>query len=174
MIANHLRSLNDVDTIRVQAKRAAQAEFVANLVQSLQTTNPEARILLVGDFNAFEFNDGYADVMGTITGLPAEPKEVAFASPDLVNPNLTDLNLLLPPAERYSCTFDGNAQTLDHSLASAALVPWVSRFAYGRSDADFPTVLYPVDRCRASLRPRRRGDLHRPRHACRDRQDHRC
>ena len=58
------------------------------------------------------------------------------------NPNLSNLNLLLPPSQRYTYVFDGNAQTLDHALANAALTPWVSRFAYGRSNADFPQSLY--------------------------------
>ncbi len=142
VIINHLRSLNDVNTPRVQAKRKAQAEYLANLVQGFQTTNPQAKVLLVGDFNAFDVNDGLVDVMGTIQGTPAPPEQVAAASQDLVTPNVSNLNLLLPPQQRYSYTFDGNAQTLDHALANAALLPWVSRFAYGRSNADFPVSLY--------------------------------
>jgi predicted extracellular nuclease len=142
VIANHLRSLNDVETPRVQAKRRAQAEFLADLVQEFQEINPDKRILLVGDFNAFDVNDGYVDGLGTIAGVPAPPEQVAAASDDLVDPNLSNLNLLLPPSQRYSYVFDGNAQTLDHALANAALMPWVSRFAYGRSNADFPQSLY--------------------------------
>jgi hypothetical protein len=37
--------------------------------------------------------------------------------------------------------FDGNAQVLDHALANPALRPWVSGFAYARSNADFPESL---------------------------------
>jgi predicted extracellular nuclease len=142
VIGNHLRSLIDVDTLRVQAKRRAQAEFLAALVQELQTSNPAARILLVGDFNAFDVNDGYADLIGTITGIPTPPEQVAAASADLIDPNLSNLNLLLPPSERYSFVFEGNAQTLDHALANGQLMAWISRFAYGRSNADFPEALY--------------------------------
>ena len=142
VIANHLRSLNDVETPRVQAKRRAQAEFLANLVQEFQAINPDTRILLVGDFNAFDVNDGYVDGLGTIAGTPSPPEQVAASSDDLVDPNLSNLNLLLPPSQRYSYVFDGNAQTLDHALANASLAAWVSRFAYGRSNADFPQSLY--------------------------------
>jgi hypothetical protein len=145
VIVNHLRSLNGVETARVQAKRAAQAEFLADLVQDLQAATPGARILLVGDFNAFDVNDGYVDVLATVAGTPAPPEAVAVASGDLVDPDLANLNLRLPAGERYSYIFDGNAQTLDHALASAALAPWVSRFAYGRSNADFPEVLTGSD-----------------------------
>ncbi len=142
VIANHLRSLIDVNTVRVQAKRRAQAEFLTGLVQELQTANPDAHVLLVGDFNAFDVNDGYVDVIGTIAGIPTPPEQVAAASSELIEPNLSNLNLLLPPSQRYSYVFDGNAQTLDHALANAPLMPWISRFAYGRSNADFPEALY--------------------------------
>jgi predicted extracellular nuclease len=142
VIANHLRSLTDVDTPRVQAKRKAQGEFLADLVQTLQMVNPDAHLLLVGDFNAFDVNDGYVDVLGTIEGIPSPPEQVVAASADLVDPNLSNLNLLLPPAQRYSYVFDGSAQTLDHALANAQLMPWISRFAYGRSNADFAQSLY--------------------------------
>src|SRR6185369_17220520 len=66
VIANHLRSLNGVDDPvdgpRVRAKRRAQAEFLANLVQARQAANPSLRMVVLGDFNAFEFNDGYVDM----------------------------------------------------------------------------------------------------------------
>jgi hypothetical protein len=55
-----------------------------------------------------------------------------------VNPNLTNLVSWLPAAQRYSYVFDGNAQVLDHALVNVALLPWISRFGYTRSNADFP------------------------------------
>jgi uncharacterized protein len=162
VIVNHLRSLSALTSTvpnpsnpancvlgalctqgaRVRAKRQAQAEYLARLVADLQAADPGARVLLVGDFNAFEASDGYVDVLGTVKGTPAAPEQVVVASPDLLDPDLVNLQVLLPPAERYSYVFDGNAQTLDHALANTALFPWVTRFAYGRSNADFPAVLY--------------------------------
>ncbi|MGH9812804.1 MAG: lamin tail domain-containing protein, partial [Candidatus Acidiferrales bacterium] len=66
-IVNHLRSLLGVDDPadgpRVRAKRAAQAEFLADLVQQRQLANPDEPIVVVGDFNAFQFSDGYVDVL---------------------------------------------------------------------------------------------------------------
>jgi uncharacterized protein len=146
VIVNHLRSLNGVDDVtaagdRVRAKRAAQAEFLADHVQSLQSANPNERIVLVGDFNAFEVSDGYVDVMGTIVGAPAPASQVVVASPDLVNPNLVNLTTFVPPSNRYSYSFDGNAQVLDHVLVTQNLVNYVSRIGYGRSNADQPESL---------------------------------
>jgi len=147
VIVNHLRSLISIeqDTAagrRVRAKRAAQAEFLANYVQTRQTADPTERIILVGDFNAFEVNDGFVDVMGTIKGTPAPATEVVEPTDDLVNPDLTNLIETLPVDVRYSYTFEGNAQTIDHALVNAAMLPSLSRFVVAHFDADYPLVMY--------------------------------
>lgn len=142
VIVNHLRSLLDItepeNGARVRAKRAAQAEFLAQLVQQRQ---PSQRVIVVGDFNAFQFNDGLVDVMGTITGRPAAANEVAQATLDFVEPNLTNLGDLLGPQGHYSFVFDGNAQALDHILVNDLAHRHVSRMHYARSNADFPESL---------------------------------
>ncbi len=101
VIANHLRSLNGIDDpidgARVRAKRKAQAEFLADLIQARQTANPAEHIVVVGDFNAFSFSDGYVDVTGTVRGTPAAPSNVVLASPDLVSPDLVDASDSVPP-----------------------------------------------------------------------------
>ncbi len=143
VIVNHLRSLNGIDDpgsagARVRAKRLAQAEFLANHVQGLQVANPAERIVLVGDFNAFEVSDGYVDVIGSIVGSPAPASEVVLAGADLVNPNLVNLVTFVPPSNRYWYSFDGNAQVLDHALVTQNLVNYVSRVSFSRSNADQP------------------------------------
>src|SRR3546814_251572 len=74
-IVVHQRSLNSAEEdspsgVRVRAKRQEQARFLANLVQGRQVADPSEHIVVLVDFNAFEFNDGYGDPMGTVTGLP--------------------------------------------------------------------------------------------------------
>ena len=142
VVLNHLRSMSGIDDPadggRVRAKRRAQAEFVARLAQERQTLTPPENVILLGDFNAFEFNDGYVDVMGTIKGTPTPATEVTLASLDLVNPDLINLTDLLPPLERYSYSFDGNVQAIDHMLVSASLRARVTRHGYARSNVDFP------------------------------------
>ena len=142
VIVNHLRSLNGIadptDGNRVRTKRRAQAEYLANLVQTRQAANPAERLLVLGDFNAFQFNDGYVDVTGTIKGTPTPADQVVLASSDLVNPDLTDLIETVTSAERYSFSFEGNAGDLDHVLVTSNLLPRVAQFAYARFDADFP------------------------------------
>ncbi len=142
VIVNHLRSLNGIDSPvdgnRVRTKRRAQAEFLANLIQARQLADPAERIISVGDYNAFQVNDGYVDVIGTIKGTPAPFDEVVLASGDLVDPDLTDLVDLIFPHERYSFVFDGNAQVLDHILVNGAAKSRLNRFHYARVNADFP------------------------------------
>ncbi len=141
-IVVHQRSLSSIDDPidgpRVRAKRRAQAEYLANLVQSFQTADPQARIIVVGDFNAFDVNDGYVDTMGTVEGNPTPADQVVLASSDLVDPNLTDLQTTLPEDQRYSYINYGTAQTIDHAIVSQGMLSILSRFAYARNDADFP------------------------------------
>jgi predicted extracellular nuclease len=142
ILVNHLRSMSGIDDPadgpRVRAKRRAQAEYLAGLVQQRQFNAPSENLVLIGDFNAFPFNDGYVDVMGTIKGKPAPSNEVTLASSDLVEPNLINLTDELPPAEQYSFGFDGNTQALDYVLVNTQMHRRLTRYAYARLDADFP------------------------------------
>jgi uncharacterized protein len=156
VIVNHLRSLNGVNSIdpgsagwatvgdRVRAKRLKQAESLANLVQARQTADPTERIVLVGDFNAYEFNDGLVDSMNVIQGTPPPDNETAVPGDgvDLVNPDLDNLVDTPPPPERYSYIFDGQAQNLDQVLVNGALIgaTLARRLEHPRINADFPAV----------------------------------
>jgi predicted extracellular nuclease len=142
VIVNHLRSLSGVDDPldgdRVRTKRRAQAEYLANLIQTRQTADPNEHIISVGDYNAFEFNDGYVDGVGTIKGMPTPATQVVLASSDLVNPDLTDLIDFASADQKYSYSFDGSAQALDHELITANLLALLSHVNYARNGADFP------------------------------------
>ena len=142
MVVNHLRSLlsidDPVDGPRVRAKREAQAEFLANLVQSHQAAGEN--VISVCDCNAFEFSDGYVDVMGTILGHPVPADQVVLASPDLVDPDFTDLVTTLPHDQQYSYDFNGSHQVLDHVVVSQSFLAKLTRFAIARNDAELPEV----------------------------------
>ncbi len=152
VIVNHMRSLNNIDDptvagtgtvgARVREKRRKGGEFLANYIQSRQTSDPTERLITLGDLNAFRVNDGYADVIGTILGTPAPASQVTLASPDLVNPNQIDLVDTLTATQQYSYNFDGNAQTLDHLIVNPNANASVSRFAYVRNDSDFAVKNY--------------------------------
>ncbi|MFN0085793.1 MAG: endonuclease/exonuclease/phosphatase family protein [Blastocatellia bacterium] len=145
VIVNHLRSLLGIDDPasgpRTRAKRRAQAEFLANLIQARQSADPAERIISVGDYNSFQFSDGYVDLIGTIRGAPTPANQVVLASPDLVNPDLVNLTDLTSAERGHSYSFEGSAQTLDHILISSTLTRHLSRLEVARCNADFPDVL---------------------------------
>lgn len=144
VIVVHQRSLSGIDgtdATRIRAKRQAQAEYLADLIQARQIADPTENIISVGDYNAFQFNDGYVDVIGTVKGTPTPADQVVLASTDRVNPDLTDLIETLSPSARYSYTFDGNSQSIDHELINGNAARLFSRFAVAHMDADFPDSL---------------------------------
>lgn len=144
VVVNHLKSFlgyNDPkqqDNVRL--KKRLQAEFLAKWVQERQTNDPNERIILLGDFNAYQFNDGIVDLIGAIKGKPAGKEEVMNPSEDFVNPDLIDLVDVIKADQRYSYSFDGNAQVLDHILINEAMKKHINGFGYVRMNADFPEV----------------------------------
>jgi len=140
----HNRSLNGIDTNRVQVKRLEQAQSIARMVQDLQGSGDRHHkghhrrtpgLVVVGDFNAFEFTDGYVDTVGHIRG-DFDPTESVLSDVDLVEPDLLNQLMSLPEEERYSFVFRGNAQTLDHALTNSALDLRVRGLQYARGNAD--------------------------------------
>jgi predicted extracellular nuclease len=148
VIALHQRSLSGIespsDGPRVRQKRLEQAQSVAQIVQDFQTSSPSTPLLVVGDFNAFEFTDGYVDVIGQIRG-DVDPAENLLSAPPITDPGLVNEVLGVPAENRYSFVFDGSAQVLDHVLSSHAAVPFTSGFAFARGNADAPRIL--LDSC---------------------------
>ena len=142
VVVNHLKSLrgynDEKDAPFVLMKKKLQAEFLARFVAERLKANPSERIALIGDFNAFQFNDGVMDVIGTIKGTPSAKETVLIASEDLLESDLTNLVDLIKTEHRYSYSFDGNAQILDHFLVSDALKKHLAGFGYARINADFP------------------------------------
>ncbi|KAA3616100.1 MAG: T9SS C-terminal target domain-containing protein [Calditrichaeota bacterium] len=136
----HLRSLNNIDDAsegpRVQFKRDKAATSVSNMVQSMQISDPDINLIVLGDFNAFEFTDGYVDVLGQISGEPSDNSQVLIPGTDIVNPNLINQVYSVPAEKRYSYNFAGDSQVLDHILTSQNLNSFVSGFEFARGNAD--------------------------------------
>jgi uncharacterized repeat protein (TIGR01451 family) len=129
---------------RVRHKRLAQAQTLANFIQTRQTNDPAEHLVVLGSFNAFEVNDGYADGMNTVAGTPVPDNQTVVPGDgvDLVNPDLTNLFSTPPAAERYSVVLDGNAANLDHVLVNAPLIADTAarRIEHPRIGADYPEV----------------------------------
>ena len=140
----HNRSLGGIETERVQLKRLAQAESIAQKVQAIQGKHGRGKLVVVGDFNAYEFSDGYVDAVGTIRG-DFDPAASLLSGEDLVQPDLADQVLSLPSSQRYSFVFDGNAQVLDHALTTHSLDSRIRGMQYARGNADAPEDLINDD-----------------------------
>ncbi|MEM7701951.1 MAG: lamin tail domain-containing protein [Pseudomonadota bacterium] len=94
--------------------RAAQAAAVNEFVDDLLATDSEARIVVTGDFNEFQFEEPLEVLTGELDfdgGSVTEGGE----------PVLTNLTYELEEEDRFSVLFQGNAQQLDHIFASESL-----------------------------------------------------
>lgn len=81
-------------------QRIEQAEVVNSYVGDILAANSNANVVVLGDFNEFEFE---------------EPLAV------LAEDSLNNLTETLPENERYSYIFQGNSQSLDHILVTDSL-----------------------------------------------------
>jgi predicted extracellular nuclease len=144
VISVHQRSLINVDDptstgATVRLKREAQAEYLAKLIQGYQAAGEH--VVTVGDYNAFEFSDGFADTIGVTKGTPVPASQVITPPvAGLASPPLVDLVTLLPADQRQSYVETGSAQVLDHVLVTQDLVPTNTRLVYAHIDSDWPLV----------------------------------
>lgn len=142
VIVNHFKSYGGIadpkDGSRVQNKRRLEAEWLANFIQERAKTNPTERLMVCGDFNAFQFNDGYNDLIGILKGK-SDPN-VVTPSKTTYQTGLVDLVDYVDQKSRYSYVFGGSAQVLDHILVNKPARERGLKFGYARLDADFPQV----------------------------------
>ena len=87
-----------------EAARAAQVRALNQYAGRLLMTQPDARIIVLGDMNTFEYSNELAELL-----------------PGAV-PVLYSLIQRVAPDERYSYNYEGNSQTLDHVFVSRALL----------------------------------------------------
>jgi len=142
VVVVHLKSLGGVDDPgsngeRVRRKRFEQAEWLAEWVQDRQNSAPDENLVIVGDFNAFGFSDGFVDVVGQITGDP-DPRGALLSAPVTVDPPLVDAVVSVPAGARYSYVYRGSAEVLDHALVNRNAASLARRMSFGRGNADAP------------------------------------
>ena len=139
--AVHLKSLGGIDDPadgeRVRQKRSEQSLWLSEWIQDRQVADPAEALVVLGDFNAYAFSDGYVDVIGQVTGV-LDPDGALLPASEEVDPVLVDWTTRLPPAERYSFVFGCSAEDLDHILTNRVATPWVTGVAFGRGNVDAP------------------------------------
>ena len=123
----------------LRARRAAQARAIAHLVAARQRSVPGEELVVLGNFEAAQFDDGASDLMGLMGGRTAPRGRVLdFHASPLASP-LSNLTTRLPAAERYTVVREGNAQAVDHILVSDAVLRSspAARVEVARVNADF-------------------------------------
>lgn len=142
IVVNHFKSyggINDEkDGPRVRDKRRIQAEWLAKWVDDRQKADATEKIIIGGDLNSFQFNDGYNDLVGILKGK--SDQNVMSPSKTRYPTGLSALVDFIDVKNRYSYSFDGSAQVLDHILINKPLRERLLKFGFARGNADFPDV----------------------------------
>lgn len=181
VLAIYDRSLGSLnEKAYVGQKRRAQAEQIAKIVQTLQsdggtlgtdeacsqqvdgsgtstgcsiaiTGSSTIPLVVIGDFNANEFSDGYVDVVGTIMGtVDTDPTHSIYAptanyvAPNVPNPALVNaVEATLDPATHpldwnpnYSYSFDGISEEIDHILVTRSGWKDFVRISHSKGNSD--------------------------------------
>lgn len=106
VVANHFNSKggdqplfgkNQPPVLSSEVQRLKIASIVNQFVKGIKEENPDEHVILLGDFNDFEFSAPLQELKG---------KE------------LSNMIERVPVKQRYSYTYQGNSQVLDHILVS--------------------------------------------------------
>ncbi|MEM1044593.1 MAG: choice-of-anchor I family protein [Pseudomonadota bacterium] len=89
-----------------EAEREAEAKAINEVVDAILAQNADAKVVVLGDLNTFEFTDELAE------DLPGVGDEKV----------LTNLINQLPDDEAYTFVFQGNSQVLDHIFVTDSLL----------------------------------------------------
>ncbi len=138
----HMRSRSGItgsQRTRIRHKHLEQSLSVATMVQNIQTASANIPLIVTGDFNDFEFSDGYANVVGEIKGVVDPVKNLLSSNgASVVTPTLVNAIDTLAIDEKYSFVFRGTIQALDHMLINDAALVIMSDVKYVRGNVDSP------------------------------------
>jgi predicted extracellular nuclease len=159
VISVHPKARQNVDKTgstadRDREKRFLQAKSLATQVQAIQMDrkNLLAPLLVVGDFNSYQFSDGFTDVVGLISGKYDDSQNLLKLGKNLVKPTLWNAVDSVPEQDRYSFLFTENFgniqgqaprqvpshQVLDHALLNTVARGLFLKMQYGRGNLDAP------------------------------------
>jgi len=125
VIANHFNSKGGDDPLfgrfqppvrRTEVQRHQQAQIVNSFVDDILAADRNARVIVLGDLNDFDFSETLDIVKGG---------------------ELLNLMDALPRPLRYTYVFDGNSQSLDHILISRRLLLAIPIYDIVHVNAEF-------------------------------------
>lgn len=143
IIGNHFKSkggddplfgVNDPPIRITEVQRKDQAQVVRNFVNDILDANPDAKVMVTGDLNDFQFGEPGEGPDHPLAILEGGPGEVPMVN--LIN--------LEKPAETFTFVFDGNSQVLDHMLISPSLYGDFTAVDILHFNAGFPSDLGSV------------------------------
>ncbi len=100
-------------------RRQVKARRINQFVQSMLVLNPEANIIVLGDFNAF----AYEKSMRVLQGEQLQ--------------NLSLYKDLIPFNDRYTYNFNGNSQAIDHIFVSKPMLRLAPELQIPHINTDF-------------------------------------
>ncbi len=106
-------------------KRTDQTAPIEHFVQQQEAANPDAHIVVTGDFNGFQFETAQTQL--TTGGA------------------LTNLDTQLDPTDRYSFNFDGDMEQLDQMYATPGLLAGGAQFDIVHLNTGQPDNARPTD-----------------------------
>ena len=143
IVGNHFKSKGGDDPIfgvnqppiRItEVQRKDQAQVVRDFVNDILDGAPNAKVIVTGDLNDFQFGEPGEGPNHPLAILEGGPGEVPF----------TNLLNLEKPAETYTFVFDGNSQVLEHMLISPSLWDHFMAVDILHFNAGFPDALGSV------------------------------
>ena len=103
-------------------KRVGQALETRKLLSSLFKQDPEAMIVVAGDFNAEIGSVPFQVIVGSVEET---------SNPDLRSTVMIPCEYDVPPDQRYSLIHHGKGEMIDHIIVSQALYPrWIETEIY--------------------------------------------
>lgn len=172
VMANHLKARTNVEAGAAgnsdRAKRFAQAQSTAALVQSFQTMPATVNVpmFVVGNFNAYQFTDGYSDLVGVISGTYDNAANIDdLPGGQIVSPPLLNAVTTLPADEQYSFLLTERfgaiqgytavpgdngrdvptPQALDHALLNTRAQDMLVAMQFARGNLDAPDEIIRLD-----------------------------
>jgi hypothetical protein len=131
VLDNHFKSGPDTCV----AHRTEQAKYNAALVAFIQAANPEARVVVGGDFNVYPRPD---DPFAPLGQAGSSDQLGSLYDPGIGLKNLWENLLADAPASAYSYVFVGQAQTLDQMFVNSPLLANLQQFRIAHINSDFP------------------------------------
>jgi predicted extracellular nuclease len=120
-------------------QRTEQATYNARIAEAIFAVDPDARVLIGGDFNVFPRPDDPYATGEPISGVGVGPSDQLAALYESKLSNLHENLIDAHPASAYTFGFQGQAQTLDDMWLSPALDDELADVRSAKINVDWPT-----------------------------------